>query len=232
MTRQVALIPARGGSKRIPNKNIKSLGGRPLIEYSIMHALRAEIFDEIVVSTEDHQIAEIAKNCGANVPFFRPDELAGDEVGSFAVLNHFIENFWLHDVDYIICLLQPTSPLRNVLDINAMMLRLQTDQQLSSIVSTCGVPHQYSIESQFEVDENWIIRGDGPEILLRSQDKTVRFARNGPSILGTKKSTIRAGSIYGERCQAYMMEGYYNLDIDTLADFNMAEVIMRGLDSD
>lgn len=232
MTRRVAVIPARGGSKRIPNKNIKSLCGRPLLEYSIVHALRAEIFDDVIVSTEDHQIADIAKDCGADVPFLRPNELAGDEVGSFAVLRHLVENFWPLDEDYLICFLQPTSPFRNIKDITEIMRQLNVDKHVSSIVSTCYVPHQYSIESQFVVDEAFMIHRHGTEVLLRSQDKTERFARNGPSIIGTRKSTIQGGSIYGLRGRAYLMEGLYNLDIDTLADFQMAELIMRGLASD
>ncbi len=110
MLKRIAVIPARGGSKRVKNKNIKDLCGRPLIQYSITQALNTELFDRVIVSTDSELISRVAADCGAEVPFLRPSHLAGDAASSLEVLEHVVENIWRSEDDYLICFLQPTSP--------------------------------------------------------------------------------------------------------------------------
>ena len=112
MTKCVAIIPARGGSKRIPRKNIKNFHGKPLIAYSIEVALKSKLFDKVVVSTDDEEIAKIAKEFGAEVPFLRPKELSDDFTGTGAVINHAI-NFLKEqgeNIDFV-CTIYATAPL-------------------------------------------------------------------------------------------------------------------------
>lgn len=114
MTYKIALIPARGGSKRLPDKNIKLLNGKPLIAWTIIAAKESALFDEVIVSTDSENIAAIAKHYGANVPFIRPQNISNDNATTAEVVNHAV-NF-IQDVEKVsidtICLLQPTSPLR------------------------------------------------------------------------------------------------------------------------
>ncbi|HAS1172129.1 TPA: acylneuraminate cytidylyltransferase family protein, partial [Enterobacter cloacae] len=114
MTYKIALIPARGGSKRLPDKNIKLLNGKPLIAWTIIAARESGLFDDIIVSTDSENIASLAKKFGANVPFIRPQNLSDDTATTAEVVRHavdFIQQAEKVSID-IICLLQPTSPLR------------------------------------------------------------------------------------------------------------------------
>jgi len=228
MLRKLAVIPSRGGSKRIPGKNIKDLCGIPLIHYSIEHAVESACFDRVIVTTDCPRIAKVAEAGGAEIPFLRPPELAGDDVGSYEVLNHIVETIWTDLEDYLICVLQPTSPIRDTQKIIEMTELMDRKSDFSSVVSVCEVPHQYSIVSQFAMDDEGIIERFEQAQILRSQDKPRRFARNGPSVIVTRKSTVVGGSIYGKTSCGVLMEGKYNLDIDTQSDFKLVEAVIRG----
>lgn len=134
----VAIIPARGGSKGIPRKNIKNLNGKPLIAYTIEEALKSKYVDRVIVSTEDLEIAEISKSFGAEVPFFRPKELAQDDTPGIEPIIHAI-NYLLNDenynFDYVMCL-QCTSPLRNSKQIDEAILEMY-NKDADSAVSVC-----------------------------------------------------------------------------------------------
>jgi CMP-N,N'-diacetyllegionaminic acid synthase len=133
-TRIIAVITARGGSKRLPGKNIKLLAGKPLIAWTIDTALKSKEVDRVIVSTEDINIAEIAKSYGAEVPFLRPSELAEDNTLSIDVIIHVIKELGLNEDDYIL-LLQPTSPLRGIEDIKKCIDQIQYNI-LDAVVST------------------------------------------------------------------------------------------------
>ena len=139
--RLLAIIPARAGSKRLPGKNIIDFAGKPMISWSIEAALASKYIDNVIVSTEDNNIAKISKRFGAEVPFLRPKELATDEANSVDVIISVLDNLQLRNIfyDYII-LLQPTSPLRGVRDINKS-IELMLFKECASVVSVCKVNH-------------------------------------------------------------------------------------------
>ncbi len=142
----IALIPARGGSKGIPRKNIKSFSGKPLLQWSVECALRADCFDQVVVSTDDLEIADVAKSCGADVPFLRPSELASDISPGVAPVLHAL-NCLPHVTD--ILLLQPTSPLRSTADIqNILAIRKQagSDSAVSLTISNKHPDWMYTLK--------------------------------------------------------------------------------------
>ena len=141
-SRVLAVITARGGSKGLPQKNIRPLAGKPLIAYTIDTASQARLLDRTVVSTDDQQIAEIARQHGAETPFLRPPQLATDDISVYPALAHAVQ--WLEEhedyhPDYVM-LLQPTSPLRTVEDIdNSIMIALEKDAD--GVVSLCEAKH-------------------------------------------------------------------------------------------
>jgi N-acylneuraminate cytidylyltransferase len=131
----LAIIPARGGSKRIPRKNILPIGGKPLIGYSIDHAKQSKYINRIIVSTDDEEIAQVSKELGAEVPFLRPAELAGDTIVDFPVFEHALQ--WLKENENyqpdVVVQLRPTSPLRSVADIDAAIALLLTHPEADSV---------------------------------------------------------------------------------------------------
>ena len=154
-TEVLALIPARGGSKSIPRKNIRSFAGHPLIAYSICAALAAKSIKRVVVSTDDVEIAEISRSYGAEIPFLRPQEYSLDNTPDFPVFQHalswFSENEGYHPE--VIVQLRPTSPFRRVWHINQSVERLIEHPEADSVRTVC-IPFQ----NPFKM---WLIRGDG-----------------------------------------------------------------------
>ena len=169
----LAIITARGGSKGLPQKNIRPLAGKPLIAYTIEAALQARLLDRTVVSTDDHQIAEIARQFGAEIPFLRPPELARDETIVYPVLTHALR--WLDEhegyrPDYVM-LLQPTSPLRTAEDIdNSITIALEKNAE--GVVSLCETKHHPYWTKQIAGDGQIVdfIPRNNPHSYLRRQD--------------------------------------------------------------
>jgi CMP-N-acetylneuraminic acid synthetase len=134
----LALIPARGGSKGLPGKNIKPLLGKPLIAWTIEQAMASKYVDKVIVSTDDEEIAEVAKNYGAEVPFLRPKELAKDDSPTIDAILHALNFFSKKGEDFnLLALLEPTSPLRDTEDIDRCIRVLLDNEQAESIVSVC-----------------------------------------------------------------------------------------------
>ncbi|ELV2779730.1 acylneuraminate cytidylyltransferase family protein, partial [Enterobacter cloacae] len=149
MTYKIALIPARGGSKRLPDKNIKLLNGKPLIAWTIIAARESGLFDDIIVSTDSENIASLAKKFGANVPFIRPQNLSDDTATTAEVVRHavdFIQQAEKVSID-IICLLQPTSPLRTATHIKEAF-NLYKEKKAKSVISVCKVEHSLQLCNQ------------------------------------------------------------------------------------
>lgn len=137
----LAVIPARGGSKGVPHKNIRDLDGKPLIAYTIEAAIKSKVFDKIVVSTDSSEIAEIAQRYGAEVPFIRPKDLSGDFSSSDDVVLHAIDYFKRKGKEFeYVCKLQPTSPLRNETHIMEAY-QLLKDSNSNFVVSVCECEH-------------------------------------------------------------------------------------------
>jgi CMP-N,N'-diacetyllegionaminic acid synthase len=145
-TRILGLVPARGGSKGIPKKNIVKLGEKPLIAYTIEAALKSDLIDYLMVSTEDNEIAEISRSLGANVPFMRPFDLAQDSSKSIDVVTNTIDRLSKIGEDFThILLLQPTSPLRTYIEINEAVNTFLSNKNIKSLVSVCKLEYSKNL---------------------------------------------------------------------------------------
>jgi CMP-N,N'-diacetyllegionaminic acid synthase len=221
--RILAVIPARGGSKGIPRKNIAILRDRPLIAYTIDAARAATCLERIVVSTEDEEIATLSRNLGVNV-MMRPSVLSKDDTGTLAVLQHVVAT--LGQSGYrpdAVMTLQPTSPLRTARHIEEAAATFAADPKADSLVSCVPVPHIFHPHSVMQ------LTGDGylepfvnvPQP-IRRQDKEPAFARNGAALYITRTERL-AEYIFGGRLIPYMMCQEDSIDIDCAADLVVAE---------
>lgn len=228
--RILGLIPARGGSKGVPRKNIKLLGNKPLIEYSIDSAQESSLLTEIVVSTDDQEIALAAEVAGCKPPFLRPDVLAQDASGSLEVVQHALSFFEAQNVFFdAVCLLQPTSPFRekNAID-QAIQKFISTGAD--SLVSVLPIPHEYNPHWAFEPTTEGLLKIATGEknIITRRQELPQAYHRDG-SIYITRTSVIKQGSLYGTSIAFIESNPHYHVNIDTLDDWHMAEKILTQI---
>jgi len=226
----IGLIPARGGSKGIPKKNIIMCAGKPLLAYTAKAALSANCFDRVILSTDDVSIADVGREYGLEVPFYRPAEFATDEANSLSVMVHALD--WLESYGTVvdaIALLQPTSPLRTVNHIVEAMKIFQTKKP-DTLVSVMQVPHKYHPNALMHFEEGTLTPAvTASDMILRRQDVTPLYARNGPAILILSASQIRRGSFYGGVTMPYVMSKRDSLDIDTAEDLELAATTLRQL---
>lgn len=226
----VAVIPARGGSKGIPRKNLVQVAGRPLIAYAIDAARNAASVDRVLISTDDPEIADVGGKLGAEVPFLRPPELADDAAPMLGVLRHALA--WLESQGVAVealVLLQPTSPLRTGRHVDEAIAFFRS-APASSVVSVVEVPHQFNPVSVMKLSAQGRLvpfLGDGV-VVTRRQDKPQAYARNGPAVLVCHPDTLRAGELYGDRCRPYVMSDEDSLDIDTPRDLALAEQALQA----
>lgn len=227
----LAVIPARGGSKGIAHKNITPLAGHPLIHYSISAALTSDRVERVIVSTDDQMIADVALKEGADVPFLRPGELAGDDTPTLPVLVHLLGELKQSEgyVPDAVLLLQPTSPFRTSKHIDESV-DLWHGSDADSLVSVIDIPHNFNPVSLMKIQDGLLkpyLEGEGTKI-LRRQDKPEVFARNGPVILiSGRRTLIEKNDLYGERVLPYLMDSRSSLDIDGSEDLELAEIIMN-----
>lgn len=226
----VGLIPARGGSKGIPGKNIALCAGRPLLAYTAQSALEAKHLDRVILSTDDKAIAAVGAGLGIEVPFMRPAELSGDEASSMGVIAHALD--WLEsngETVEALVLLQPTSPLRSAAQIDEAIERFRASDA-DTLVSVIEVPHRFHPESLMRKEGDALLPlANSGELVLRRQDLPKVYARNGPAILILKPHQIRAGNFYSGRTVAYDMPIENSLDIDTPADLALAEYLLSRI---
>ena len=226
--RLLAIIPARGGSKGIPRKNIRALGGRPLIAYSIMAAQKAQTVDRIVVSTDDNEIADVSRRLGAEVRM-RPAALAEDATPTRDVLCHVVAE--LERESYrpdTVLTLQPTSPLRTAQHINEAAVLFEESPTADSLVSCIAVPHVFHPRSVMKrTAEGYLIPYLEESQLGRRQDKEPVFARNGAAIYLTRTSRL-SEFIFGGRLIPYFMDRESSIDIVTMEDLEIAERLLRA----
>lgn len=217
-----ALIPARGGSKGIPRKNIKLIAGKPLIAWTIEAALRSSRLDAVVVSTEDEEIAAVARAAGALVPFLRPAALAADDTPGIEPVRHALDCLPQYDA---VLLLQPTSPLRGTDDIDAC-LRMAAERGAPSVVSV----------SEPDAHPYWTYRvGAGQRLerlidaapVARRQDLPPVAALNGAMYFADAAWLRRTGSLVGPETLAYMMTRERSVDLDTPLDWKFAELLLK-----
>lgn len=227
-----AVIPARGGSKGIPRKNLVRIAGRPLIAYAIEAAQKSASVERVLVSTDDNEIAEVARELGAEVPFLRPLELADDTAPMLGVLRHAL--LWLESEGVAVealALLQPTSPLRTSRHVEEA-IALFRSARASSVVSVVEVPHHFNPVSVMKLSAQGTLAPffEDQVITTRRQDKPKAYARNGPVVLICHPETLRSGELYGASSRPYLMSEDASLDIDTPQDLLLAEqaILNRG----
>ena len=223
----LAIIPARGGSKRVPKKNIKSTNGKPLIYYSINSALQSQYIDKVIVSTDDEEIKEISIHFGAEI-VERPSNLAEDESTTIDVVFHVLD--MLKENSYeptIIILIQPTSPLRDIEDIDKaieLFLKSKCDT-LMSVRETKHPPFWC-----FKLEEGLLKTiFDIKYLSIISQDLEKAYQLNGSIYIARPKVLKRNKSFYSENTIPYIMPFEKSIDIDDEFDFMIAEFLMQKL---
>lgn len=224
----VGLIPARGGSKGIPGKNIAPCAGRPLLAYTADAALQAKSLSRTILSTDDEAIARVGRELGLEVPFMRPAELGSDTASSLSVIAHALD--WLElrgtEVEAIV-LLQPTSPFRTAAQIDEAVA-LFRETGADTVVSVVEVPHRFHPSALMDVKNGFLHPWQSSgEMVLRRQEVPVLYARNGPAILVMRPSQVRTGVLYGAGTVAYIMSAKDSLDIDTPDDLLFAEFLFH-----
>ena len=217
----VAIIPARGGSKGIPRKNVKRLNGKPLIGYIIETALKVDEIDRVIVSTEDPEIVAVAKEFGAEVPFMRPEKLAGDEIGTLPVLQHAI-NYLETKENYkpdVIVLLYATSPMLSNSRIGEA-IRLIKEKNFDSLLSAVEDRGHYWIENNEKYER---LHPNNPQ---NRQFMKPLLKENGAIYITKRDFLMEKDEIVGGSIGFLVMEERETIDIDELLDFEIVEIIM------
>lgn len=220
----LGIIPARGGSKGLPRKNILPLAGKPLIAWTIEAGLASRYIDRLIVSTDDEEIARVARTWGAEVPFMRPAELAQDHTGTIEVVRHVLRLLPGYDV---VVVLQPTSPLRRAEDIDGcleMMVKRRADTCVSLTESAC-VP-----EWMYRFDEHGRLRPvlDHGTKVIRRQDSGKTYILNGAVYAGLRQAFLaRETLVDREDTVGYVMPRECSIDVDELLDLKICEWLIQ-----
>ena len=224
----LAIIPARGGSKSLPGKNIKLLGGLPLICHSIKAALKSNLIDRVIVSTEDNEIASIAKDCGAEVPFMRPANLASD--------TSMVMDAYLHLVDFIskqnskpiqsFVALLPTVPLRATQDIDNA-IKIFNDKNADSVISVVEAP--IPLHWNMRITKEGILKNYSSEFnaIKNRQELEKTYVPNGAIYVFSTKVLRSTRQYYTKKTYPYIMPRIRSADIDDLLDFEWAEYLLK-----
>ena len=233
MDNVLGLIPARGGSKGIPGKNIYPLVGKPLLAYTCEAARQSQHLQRVILSTDSEEIAGVGARYGVEVPFLRPEQYALDNSPSIEAVLHTLEWLRIHDnwIPDAVVLLQPTSPLREGVHID-QAVELFHDQQAETVVSVVKVPHRYSPYTIQKID-NGLLQDFWDQVVsfdkFRRQDIPKLYARNGPAVLVTGTDVLlQSKSFYGSRVIPYIMEEKYSIDIDDMFDLHLAEFMLTA----
>ncbi|MEX2350200.1 MAG: acylneuraminate cytidylyltransferase family protein [Flavobacteriaceae bacterium] len=225
----IAIIPARGGSKGIPGKNIKMLGGKPLLMYTLEAARESKLVSRVILSSDDVDIINLAKSVGLDVPFVRPAHLATDSSGSLEVVQHalsFLEE--QGDSFDAVCLLQPTTPFREPGSIDAA-IRKFLEGGYDSLLSVREVPPEFNPHWVFEADEDGCLHIATGEhkIVKRRQELPKAYFRDG-SIYITKAAVIlKQDSLYGEKVGYVVSQSKTFVNLDTPEDWERAEGVLK-----
>ncbi len=226
----LGLIPARGGSKGVPRKNIKLLAGKPLIQYTIEAALEARLLSKVIISTDDAEIAEVAVKLGVEVPFLRPKELAEDKTPTLPAIVHAL-NFMegLGEEYDAVCLLQPTSPVRQKGDIDNCILIMQ-EKNADSVISMAEVPTEYNPHWVYFPDKEGYYRlSTGEENPIpRRQELPPAYHREGSIYLSKTDIILNHNSLFGKKVVGYTIKNRPVINIDTLEDWAEAEKFMTN----
>lgn len=220
----IAIIPARGGSKGLPGKNIKSLAGKPLIAYTIDAALHSKYVTRVIVSTDDEEIAAISKQFGAEIPFFRPDYLASDSAKAIDNYNYTVERLSQESGELIeeIVILQPTSPLRVAADIDGA-IEMFKYKKADSVISYTQESHPVTWHKYLD-DENRFVNIFSDTIDNRQTSRTSYYPNGAVYVFRTK--LLKEEKYYSENSFCYVMPRNRSVDIDFIDDFKYAEFLL------
>ncbi len=227
----LALIPARGGSKGIPKKNIIDVGGLPLIAHSVKSAKKSKLISKVVVSTDSEEIAKIAKKYGAEAPFLRPKNIAGDHSSTIDAVLHALDWFESHGEEFhAVALLEPTSPLRKDSDIdNAVKILLKDYNKTDAVVSVGEVHLEHPLAMKV-VEKNYLrpFLSSDKKIHQRQQLSKVYFPYG--VIYLCKTSVLkRQKTFYPKRVMPYFIERWQNYEIDDIFDLICVRTIMQAM---
>lgn len=226
-SRVLGLVPARGGSKGVPGKNVRPLAGHTLLEYTARAARESGVLDRIILSTDSSEIAEAGRRAGLEVPFMRPAALAADDTPMVPVIEHALAAMsgqpWSPE---IVVLLQPTSPLRRPDHIRDAV-RMLRDTGADSVVTVVEVPRHLSPDYVMRIEGGRLkpFLPDGARV-TRRQDARPAYSRDG-TVYAFRRSTIeRSGGIYGNDCRPLLIDAGDSLSIDSPADWDEAERLL------
>ena len=229
----LAIVPARGGSKGVPDKNVRTLAGRTLLDRVADTARRSGVIDRIILTTDSEAIAAAARRAGLDVPFMRPASLAQDDTPMLPVVRHAVDELsragWTAD---LIVLLQPTSPLRKPHHISDAVALLRSSGA-DSVVSVVEIPRHLSPDYVMRIDgevlKPFLPEGAG---ISRRQDARAAYSRDG-TVYAFRRTTLeRFGNIYGENCRPLVIDPSDSLSIDSPADWTNAERILAARESE
>lgn len=229
-TLKLAVIPARGGSKRIPRKNIKNFCGKPIIAWSIAAALESGCFDRVVVSTDDREIAKVAQQWGAEVPFIRPTVLADDYTGTNAVVCHAIQEIAeQYELPEYVCCIYATAPFVQASDLqHGLKTLIESGSSFAFSVSSFGFPIQRAIK----LTTSGRVTMFYPEYQnTRSQDLEEAYHDAGQFYWGRSEAFLNNVSMFSEAAVPIILPSSRVQDIDTLEDWYRAELLFKLLES-
>lgn len=225
----LGIIPARGGSKGVPRKNIRLLAGKPLLQYTAEAALSAKNLTRVILSSEDSEIIEVGRKCGLDVPFVRPAELAQGDTKMIDVILHSIGWFKEHNESFdAICILQPTCPTRTSETID-LCVDLLFSSQADTIITLLPVPIEFNPHWVYFQNPDGSLKistGLDDPITIRQQFPPA-FHREGSVYVSTMDTIVNKKSIYGSRIVGCLVDPKRSVNIDSLEDWNRAEEIIQ-----
>ncbi|MFD0864113.1 cytidylyltransferase domain-containing protein [Sungkyunkwania multivorans] len=227
--RVLGLIPARGGSKGIPGKNLKVLGGKPLLQFTAETALASRMLSKVVLSSDDSDIMHAAASMGIEVPYKRPAELAQDQTPTLPVVQHAI-SYYEGQGEYFdaVCLLQVTSPFRTTALLDAAVKKFIA-HKLDSLVSVLKVPHEFNPHWTFKADDSGLLTiATGDEQLIpRRQELPDAYHRDGSIYITRTPVIMEQQSLYGSKMGFIESSPENHVNIDTIADWKKAEELLK-----
>lgn len=223
----LGVITARGGSKGVPRKNLRPLGGRPLLVWTILAALASRRLTRTILSTDDEELARLGRESGVEVPFLRPAELASDTAPTLPVLQHAVAMMENTGARFdAICLLQPTTPLRTAADIDACIETLE-QTGADAVVTMSPVPAEFNPHwVYFQSGEGFRLSTGEPAPIPRRQELPPAYHREGSVYVTRRDVLIEQNSLYGKSLAGYIVDPAERVNIDTSTDWERAEALI------
>ena len=224
---KIALIPARGGSKRIPRKNLREFCGKPIIAYSICAALAAKMFDRVIVSTDDDAIAEAAVRYGAECPFNRPADLATDNIGTLPVIRHAIEQLDIVRSDSWLCCIYPTAPF---VTSQALLAGWKEMESRGAMLAVSVAAYEYPVQRALRINERGTLEMlESERYHSRSQDLEDIYHDAGQFYWGRADVLMEVDALLSDIAVPIVLPKYRVQDIDTIEDWIRAELMFKAL---